>query len=48
MNRDFPAIQAFDPGRVHIHTDHVITGIRKTGPRNQAHIPRTKDRNTHA
>jgi hypothetical protein len=26
----------------------VITGIRKTGPRNQAHIPRTKDRNTHA
>jgi hypothetical protein len=48
MNRDFPAIQAFDPGRVHIHADHVISGIRKTGPCDEAHISRTKDRNAHA
>jgi hypothetical protein len=47
MNRDFPALQAFDFGGIHIDADDVISGIRETGARDQTYIARTKDRDPH-
>ena len=47
VNRHLAAIQALDLGRIHVHADHVIAGVRQAGAGDETHIAGAENGHAH-
>src|SRR2546430_9002482 len=47
MNRHLTAAEALDLGRIHVHADHVIAGVREAGAGDETHVAGAENGHAH-